>query len=86
MFGGVVRIAKPLYFRLGAGYGVRNVSWKAKFGKTYLNKDLSIRGMDAAAGLQLHLGGFIISAEAVTTTDFSRFGVVEPRVGLGFAF
>jgi hypothetical protein len=32
------------------------------------------------------LGGFIISAEAVTTTDFSRFGVVEPRVGLGFAF
>ena len=86
MFGGVVRIAKPLYFRLGAGYGVRNISWKAKYGKVYLNKDLSISGMDIAAGLQFHLGGFIISAEAVTTTDFDRFESIEPRVGIGFVF
>lgn len=86
MFGGVVRIAKPIYFRLGAGYGVRNVSWKTRYGKTYLNKDLSISGLDAAAGLQLHLGNFIILAEALTTTDFDRFATIEARVGIGFVF
>lgn len=86
MLGGVLRIAKPVYIRIGVGYGVRNVSWKTKYGKTYLNKDLSISGLDASAGLQFHLGGFIILAEAVTTTDFNSTATFEPRVGIGFAF
>jgi hypothetical protein len=46
------------------------------------NTASSISGVDVSAGLQFHFAGFVVSAEAVTTS----FQTVEAKIGLGYAF
>lgn len=82
MAGGVIRIADPICVRVGLGYGVRNLCWHSKDGQWYRNKGYSLQGIDASAGLQAHLGGFVVSLEAVTTS----FQTIEGKLGLGYAF
>lgn len=80
--GGLMRIAKPVYARVGVGFGIWNVSWETVEKKCYLNKAYSIQGVDVSGGLQFHLGAFVLSAEAVTT----NFKTIEGKLGLGMAF
>ena len=80
--GGMIRVADPLCIRVGAGYGVRNLCWQDKDGQWYKMKDNSVQGVDVSAGLQLHLSGFVLSVEAVTT----NFQTLEGKLGLGYAF
>ena len=51
-------------------------------GQWLRNTAYSIQGLDLSVGVQLHLKGFVISAEAVTT----QFKTVEAKIGLGYAF
>ena len=80
--GGIVRVSDPLCFRFGVGYGVRDLCWQDKSGQWYRNKEYSLQGVDASAGLQVHLSGFVLSLEAVTT----NFQTIEGKLGLGYAF
>ena len=82
MAGGMLRVAEPLCFRVGLGYGVRNLCWHSKDGQWYRNKDYSLQGVDVSVGLQVHLSGFVVSLEAVTTS----FQTLEGKLGLGYAF
>lgn len=80
--GGMMRVAEPLCLRVGLGYGVRNLCWADTEGNWYKNKANSLQGIDASAGMQLHLNGFVLSLEAVTT----NFQTIEGKLGLGYAF
>lgn len=80
--GGMMRIVGPLCARVGVGYGVRNLCWQTTDRQWYLNKDHSVQGIDASAGLQAQFGGFVISLEAVTTS----FRTIEGKLGVGVAF
>lgn len=82
MAGGMMRIAGPVCAKVGVGYGVRDLCWEKVDGSWCLNKGYSAQGVDVSAGLQAHLGGFVISLEAVTT----NFKTIEGKLGVGLAF
>ncbi len=80
--GGMMRVVEPIYVRVGVGYGAHNLCWQDKEQQWYKIKGYSFQGVDVSAGLQAHLGGFVLSLEAVTT----NFQTVEGKVGVGYAF
>jgi len=80
--GGIARLAKPVYLKLGVGYGFRNLYWLTEDDTYYLNAQHSYNGVETLAGLQLDLGGFVLSLETVTTD----FKYLEGKLGLGYAF
>ena len=80
--GGVMRLTGPLSVRVGVGYGNRTLRWKTSDGSWNRVKEFSSAGIDLSAGLQLNIGGFAASLEAVTT----QFQTVEGRIGLGITF
>jgi hypothetical protein len=82
MGGAMMKVAEPLYLRAGMGYGQRVKSWYTKDGQLVKMSDDSWTGVDVSLGAQLHLKGFVISLEAVTTS----FKDVEAKVGVGYAF
>ena len=82
MGGAMMKVAEPLYLRAGVGYGQRVKSWYTKDGQLVKMSDDSWTGVDVSLGAQLHLKGFVISLEAVTTS----FKDVEGKVGVGYAF
>jgi hypothetical protein len=82
MGGALVKVAEPLYLRAGVGYGMRIKSWYMGDGKLVKIPDDSWMGVEACLGAQLHLKGFVLSLDAVTTS----FKDVEAKVGLGFSF
>lgn len=80
--GGMMRVVEPLYVRVGVGYGAHNLCWQDKEQQWYKIKGYSFQGVDVSAGVQAHLGGFVLSLEAVTT----NFQTVEGKVGVGYGF
>lgn len=81
MGGAMMKAAEPLYLRAGVGYGMRVKSWYTKDNLVKMPDD-SWTGVDVSLGAQLHLKGFVISLEAVTTS----FKDVEVKVGVGYSF
>ena len=82
MGGAVFKVAGPVYFRLGAGYGSSITSQKSIDGNIVRISNYTYEGVDATAGLQLNLKGFTISADVVTT----NFKTIEAKVGLGYCW
>lgn len=82
MGGGMMRLSGPLCARVGVGYGNRTMRWQVNDGSWNRIKDSSFEGVDLSAGLQLNIGGFVASLEAVTT----QFQTIEGKLGLGFSF
>ena len=80
MAGLVFKIGKPIYFKLGAGYGYRIKSWRTGYGNLVKSSNDSFKGIDASAGIMLNLKGFAMSFDAVTT----NFKTTEVKIGLGF--
>lgn len=80
--GGMMKVANPLYVRVGVGYGMRVKSWYTADGYLVKMSDDSWSGIDLTAGLQLHLSGFVLSLDAVTTS----FKDVEAKIGVGWSF
>ena len=80
--GGMMRVFEPIYVRVGVGYGAHNLCWQDKEQNWYKIKGYSFQGVDVSAGVQAHLGGFVVSLEAVTT----NFQTVEGKVGVGYGF
>lgn len=81
MGGAMMKVAEPLYLRAGVGYGMRVKSWYTKDNLVKMPDD-SWTGVDVSLGAQLHLKGFVLSLDAVTTS----FKDVEAKVGVGYAF
>ena len=82
MGGAVMKVAEPLYLRAGVGYGQRVKSWYISDGRLVKMSDDSWTGVDVSLGAQVHLKGFVLSLEAVTTS----FKDVEGKVGVGYSF
>lgn len=82
MGGAMMKVAEPLYLRAGVGYGQRVKSWYISDGRLVKMSDDSWTGVDASLGAQLHLKGFVLSLEAVTTSIKD----VEAKVGVGYSF
>lgn len=82
MGGGIIRLSGSVYARVGIGYGVSNLCWQTVDQKWYRNTEYSTQGLDLSAGFQAHLGGFVLSLEAVST----NFKTLEGKLGVGFAF
>lgn len=82
MGGAMMKVAESLYLRAGVGYGQRVKSWYISDGRLVKMSDDSWTGVDVSLGAQLHLKGFVLSLEAVTTS----FKDVEGKVGVGYAF
>ena len=82
MAGGMMRIHGPWIARVGVGYGNRTLRWQTTDGQWLRNTAYSWQGLNLSAGVQLHLRGFVMSLEAVTT----QFKNVEAKIGLGYAF
>lgn len=82
MAGGMMRIHGPWIARVGVGYGNRTLRWQTTDGQWLRNTAYSWQGLDLSAGVQVHLRGFVLSMEAVTT----QFKTVEAKIGLGYAF
>ena len=80
--GAVMKVAEPLYLRAGVGYGQRVKSWYISDGRLVKMSGDSWTGVDVSLGAQVHLKGFVLSLEAVTTS----FKDVEGKVGVGYAF
>ena len=82
MGGAMMKVAEPLYLRAGVGYGQRVKSWYISDGRLVKMSDDSWTGVDVSLGAQVHLKGFVLSFEAVTTS----FKDVEGKVGVGYSF
>lgn len=82
MAGGLMKVSDHLCLRLGLGYGNSTLLWHTEDGRWLRNTAYSAAGLDLSAGVQLHLNGFVVSAEAVTT----EFQTVEAKIGIGYAF
>ena len=80
--GAMMKVAGPLYLRAGVGYGTRTVSRSADNGQWVRMSSDSWTGVDVSLGAQLHLKGFVLSLEAVTTS----FKTVEGKIGVGACF
>ena len=82
MGGAMMKVAEPLYLRAGVGYGQRVKSWYISDGRLVKMSGDSWTGVDVSLGAQVHLKGFVLSLEAVTTS----FKDVEAKVGVGYSF
>ena len=78
----MMKVAEPLYLRAGVGYGQRVKSWYISDGRLVKMSGDSWTGVDVSLGAQVHLKGFVLSLEAVTTS----FKDVEAKVGVGYSF
>ena len=77
--GGMIRVFKPMAFRLGAGYGIRTLAYETTESKLVKNTEQSAAGVEVLAGLQFRLGDIVISVDCVTTA----FKYYEARIGFG---
>ena len=80
--GAIMKVVGPLYLRAGVGYGMRTVSRSADNGQLVRMSSDSWTGVDVSFGAQVHLKGFVMSLEAVTT----NFKTVEGKIGVGACF
>lgn len=71
------RLAKPLYFFVGAGYGNRTLAWETDAGDLVSYPKSSSSGVEAEMGLMLKFGAFCIGAGAQTNMfkyyDYNAF-------------
>lgn len=79
MGGLIARIAGPVYFKVGAGYGMIVRSCETIYGDYVEYKPDTFRGVDLGAGLQFNLRNITFGIDAVTT----NFEITEVRLGIG---
>lgn len=82
MGGVMMKVAEPLYIRSGVGYGMRVKSWYIDGDELVKINNDSWTGVDVSLGAQVHLKGFVLSLDAVTTS----FKNVEIKAGVGYSW
>ena len=79
MGGFITRIAGPVYFKVGAGYGMRMKVCETIDGNYVEYKPDTFKGVDLGAGLQFNLRNITFGVDAVTT----NFKYAEVRLVIG---
>ena len=79
MGGIIVRIGGPVYFKTGAGLGMRTRVCETISGDYVEYKPDTFKGVDLGAGLQFNLRNITFGVDAVTT----NFKYAEVRLGIG---
>ena len=79
MGGFITRIARPVYFKVGAGYGMRTRVCETISGDYVEYKPDTFKGVDLGAGLQFNLRNITFGVDAVTT----NFKYAEVRLVIG---
>lgn len=82
MAGLLVKLGGPVCMRIGAGYGLNQLSQSTTEGSLVKISASTYQGVDATLGLQFNLKGFTLTADAVTT----NFKTIEAKVGLGYCW
>ncbi len=82
MGGFITRIAGPVYFKVGAGYGMIVRACETISGEYVEYKPNTFKGVDLGAGLQFNLRNITFDIDAVTT----NFKMTEVRLGIGVNF
>lgn len=81
--GGLIfRLAKPLYFYVGGGYGYKKLAWETVDGQWFENSDETYSGIEAEGGLIFRMGNFALSAGVQSNS----FKYTEATVGIGIMF
>lgn len=80
--GYLLRIAKPIYGYVGAGYGSRTLAWETGDGELVKNIDHSANGIATEIGAIGRLGNLAISLGCQTV----NFKYMELSAGIGFFF
>ena len=75
------KVGNSVVLKVGAGYGRNNLYWSSNH-NWYKVPFGSYEGVDVSAGMQLHLGPVVLSAEAGST----NFSTLEGKFGLGVKF
>lgn len=80
--GVIVEVSKPVYMKIGAGYGNRTMSWETTNNKLVKNTGYSYSGIDANLGFMMLFGKLTASIDFVST-NFKSF---ETKLGIGWVF
>lgn len=80
--GAMYRIAKPLYIKLGVGYGVRNLAFTTQDGDFIKIPSASHSGLECSAGVHLSFGKMAFSVDVISI----GFKYSELKLGIGYNF
>ncbi len=80
--GAMYRIAKPLYIKLGVGYGVRNLAFTTYNGDYIKVASASANGLECSAGVHLSFGKMAFSVDVISI----GFKYSELKLGIGYNF
>ena len=79
--GGVItKIGGSVYFKAGAGYGMRIKCWETITGDYVEYMPNTYKGVDFITGLQFNLRNLTLGIDAITT----NFQMTEIKLGIGF--
>ena len=86
LFGVALRMAGPVYLRLGAGAGLHHVGWKTTDNEWVVVSPDSWKNVEASMGLQCCIYNFVLNTDVLIPIDVltEKKSFVEFRVGLGF--
>ena len=87
LFGVALKVAGPVYLRIGGGYGLRRNAWKTTEDNWVVINPLSWQDFEGSLGLQCCIYNFVINSDVLipvqeVLTNYKK--VVEFRVGFGF--
>ena len=80
--GAMYQIAKPLYIKLGVGYGVRNLAFTTQDGDCIKIPSASHSGLECSAGVHLSFGKMAFSVDVISI----GFKYSELKLGIGYNF
>lgn len=86
LFGVALRMAGPVYLRIGAGAGLHHLGWKTTDNEWVVISPSSWKNVEASLGLQCCIYNFVLNADVLIPIDVltEQKSLVEFRVGLGF--
>ena len=87
LFGVALKIAGPVYLRIGAGAGIRHLGWKTlETDQWVVVNPYSWKGFEASLGLQCCLYNFVLNADVLIPEDVLTESkkLFEYRVGFGY--
>lgn len=87
LFGVALKIAGPVYLRIGAGAGIRHLGWKTlDTNQWVVVNPYSWKGFEASLGLQCCLYNFVLNADVLIPEDVLTESkkLFEYRVGFGY--
>ena len=87
LFGVALRLAGPVYLRVGAGAGIRHYGWKtSETNEWAVIAPYSWKNVEGSLGLQCCIYNFVLNADVLIPIDVltEKKNAFEFRAGIGF--